>query len=329
MQPPSTSTDRPLWQRLLLRRLKFLLGLVVLVAVVGGGSYLFAPQWLMQLSTWRQAMSAHVERHDVQVGDTRWAYYDGGNGPAIVLLHGYGADKSVWLPVAEQLTRNFRVIIPDLPGWGESTRLPDGDYGIDAQAARLDAFVRTLSLPRFMLIGHSMGGAIAGVYAADHADRVASLVLVDSFGLSFKDNALAGDARAGRNPFAFDDRAGYARMAATVFDKPPSLPGRFIDVLAARNVANRAFLDRVFERLRQPGQYDILDTRLQQLTMPVLGVWCHDDKVIDVSALDTLRNGLTHASSIGASIINGCGHVPELEKPEATAKIIEGFAIAH
>ena len=324
-----TSTERPLWQRLLLRRLKFLLALVVLVAVVGGGSYLSAPQWLMRLDTWRQAMSAHVERHEVQVGDTRWAYYDGGNGPAIVLLHGYGVDKSVWLPVAEQLTRNFRVIIPDLPGWGESTRVSGADYGIDAQAARLDDFVHALDLPRFLLVGHSMGGAIAGVYAADHADRVASLVLVDSFGLSFKDNALTREARAGHNPFVFDDRDGYARMAALVFDTPPSLPGRFIDVLVARNVASRAFLDRVFDRLRQPGQYDILDRRLDKLTMPVLGVWCHDDKVIDVSALDTLRNGLTHASSIGASIINGCGHVPELEKPEATAKIIEGFAIAH
>jgi pimeloyl-ACP methyl ester carboxylesterase len=310
----------------MLRRLKMLLVLVGAIVVIGGGAYLAAPQYLMQLQTWQHAMSAHVDTHQVQAGDTTWSYYDGGDGPAIVLLHGYGADKSVWLPVAKRLTRNFRVIIPDLPGWGESSRQPGADYGIDAQALRLDAFVHALDLPRMMLVGHSMGGAIAGVYAAEHADRVSGLVLMDSFGLKAKDNAFARAARSG-NPFDFDDRAGYRRVAKLAFNTPPELPGRFVDVLVARNVANRAFLDRVFDRLRQ--QDGILDAHLGQLTMPVLGVWCHDDRITDISALDTLRNGLTHASSIGASTINACGHVPELEKPDVTAKILAGFAIAH
>ncbi|HET7358608.1 MAG TPA: alpha/beta fold hydrolase [Rhodanobacteraceae bacterium] len=316
----------PLWQRLMLRRLKMLLVLVGAVVVIGGGVYLAAPQWLVQLQTWQQAMGAHVDTYSVLAGDTTWSYYDGGNGPAIVLLHDYGADKSTWLPVAKQLTRNFRVIVPDLPGWGESSRQPGADYGIDAQAERLAAFVHALNLPRMMLVGHGMGGAIAGVYAAAHPDRVAGLVLIDSAGLKAKDNAFTRAARSG-NPFDFDDRAGYRRVAELVFDTPPALPGRFIDVRVARNVANRAFRDRVFDRLRD--EDDILDAHLGELTMPVLGVWCHDDRVTDVSALDTLRNGLTHASSIGASTINACGHAPQLEKPDVTAKILSGFAIAH
>lgn len=320
---------RPLWQRMLLRRLKFLGFVAAVVLVVGGGTYLLAPQWLMHLNQWREASAADLSTRHVQIGDTQWTYYEGGNGPNIVLVHGFGVDRNVWLPVAKILTRNFHVVIPDLPGWGQSTRLPDGDYGIEAQAKRLDAFVHTLNLGPMILVGHSMGGAIAGVYAAEHPKSVAGLVLMDSFGLTFKKNAFVRDVESGGDPFAFRDRAGFRRMLKLVFKKPPFVPGRFIDVLVKRNVAHRALITGVFKRLQQPGQYDALDSRLGKLTMPVLGVWCRDDKVIDESALDTLRNGLTHSASIGSSIINGCGHVPELEMPRETAQIISGFAIAH
>jgi abhydrolase domain-containing protein 6 len=63
--------------------------------------------------------------------------------------------------------------------------------------------------------------------------------------------------------------------------------------------------------------------------MPVLGLWCHEDRIVDISALDSLRNGLTAASAISASTINGCNHMPMLEKPEQAAQILSGFALSH
>ncbi len=321
--------DRPLWKRLLLRRLKILLGLALVVGVFGGGTYLLAPQWLMAAHTWYQAEKAGLSTHHVQVGHTDWTYYEGGEGPTIVLLHGYAADRNVWLQTAPMLTRHFRLIIPDLPGWGESTRQKDANYDISHQAVRLAGFVRALGLGPFVLVGHSMGGAIAGTYASEHPAKVRALVLMDSFGLSFVENRLAREALAGRNPLAYHDRAGFDRMLHEVFDKPPQIPSRFIDVMIARHNANAAFLQKVFRELMQPDQYTILDKRLAKLTMPVLGLWCRDDKVIDLSALNTLRDGLTHSSSINASVLNDCGHVPEMEKPRETAQVIAGFAIAH
>lgn len=329
MKPDLAPPHRPLWQRLLLRRLKFLLGVAIIVVVFGGGIYLLAPQWLMQANAWRMAESADLSTQSVQVGNTKWTYYTGGDGPTIVLLHGYASNRKIWIKVAKPLTRNFHVVIPDLPGWGDSTRISGADYGIQAQSKRLAAFLHTFNLDHVMLVGHSMGGAIAGYYASAHPDRVASLVLMDSFGLSFKSNAFAKQTLAGHNPFTFDNRTQFKHFAKLAFDTPPDLPGRFIDVLVKRNKANRAFLDHVFDRLRQKSQYAVLDGRLDKLTMPVLGVWCKDDRIIDPSALDTLRNGLTSAPDIGVTVINGCGHVPELEKPDATAHILAGFAIAH
>jgi pimeloyl-ACP methyl ester carboxylesterase len=327
--PPSTNSTTPLWKRMLLRRLKFLAWLAVLLAIVLGGSYLFAPQWLLQANVAREAMAAHVEEHSVQAGDTHWVYYEGGQGPTLVLLHGFDADKSVWLPVAKLLTPHFHLIIPDLPGWGDSSRVPGASYNIDAQAGRLDAFVRTLGLQRFLLVGHSMGGAIAGVYASEHPEQVSALALLDAFGLKGKENAFDRDALAGRNPFVFDHRAGFERATALAYAQPLDLPGRFVDVFVQRNQRNRAFIERTFNELREPGQYLSVQNRLGQLTMPVLGLWCHDDRIVDISALDSLRNGLTAASAISTSTINGCNHMPMEEKPEQTAQILTGFALSH
>ncbi|TAL75923.1 MAG: alpha/beta fold hydrolase [Rhodanobacter sp.] len=314
---------------MLFRRLKFLAGLAIAVVVLVGGSYLFAPQWLMQADDWRQAMQAHLSQHTVQAGDTQWSYYEGGDGPTIVLLHGFDDHKSVWLPVAKQLTPHFHVVIPDLPGWGESSRNMTANYDIDAQATRLESFVHTLGLRRFLLAGHSMGGAIAGVFAAEHPDQVAALALIDSFGLKFNENAFARESLAGRDPFAFNDRASFARAAKLVFKTLPDIPGRFVDVLAKRNVANRAFINKVFNELRAPSQYLAVQNRLGQLTMPVLGLWCKDDRVIDISALDSLRNGLIHAPAISASTLTDCGHMPELEQPDDTARVLTAFALSN
>jgi pimeloyl-ACP methyl ester carboxylesterase len=327
--PPSTTTATPLWKRMLLRRLKFLGWLAALLAIVLGGSYLFAPQWLLQANVTREAMAAHLEKHSVQAGDTHWVYYEGGQGPTIVLLHGFAADKNVWLKTAKLLTPHFHLIIPDLPGWGDSSQVPDASYNIDAQAGRLDAFVQTLHLQRFLLVGHSMGGAIAGVYASEHPEHVAALALLDSFGLKGRQNAFDSDALAGKNPFVYNDRAGFERATSLAFEKPLDLPGRFVDVLVKRNQRGHAFIKRTFAELREPGQYLSVQNRLGQLSMPVLGLWCHDDRIVDISALDSLRNGLTGASAISTSTINGCNHMPMLEKPEQTAQILTGFALSH
>jgi pimeloyl-ACP methyl ester carboxylesterase len=326
MNQPAT---RPLWQRMLFRRLKFLGVLVALVVVLLGGSYLFAPQWLLRAHEMRQAMAAHVEEHTLRAGDTTWSYYEGGQGPTLVLLHGFAADKTVWLPLAEQLTAHFHVVIPDLPGWGESSRDPGANYGVQAQAQRLQAFVDALRLQRFVLVGHSMGGAIAGVYAAEHPQGVAALALLDSYGLKGNPNDFDRSITAGRNPFVYDDRDGFERALKLAFVQPPDVPGRIEDVFVERNRQSRAFIERTMAELRQPDDYLSLQHVLGELTVPVLGLWCHDDRVVDPSALDSLRDGLVQAPAISSSVLNGCNHMPMMEKPEATAQVLTGFVLGH
>jgi pimeloyl-ACP methyl ester carboxylesterase len=314
---------------MLFRRLKFLGVLVALVVVVLGGSYLLTPQWLLRAHVMRQAMTAHVEKHTLRAGDTTWSYYEGGQGPTLVLLHGFAADKTIWLPLAEQLTPHFHVVIPDLPGWGQSSRNAGASYGVEAQARRLQAFLAALGLQRFVLVGHSMGGAIAGVYAAQYPQGVAALALVDAYGLKADPNDFDRAIEAGNDPFVYGDRAGFEHALELAFLQPPEVPGRIEDVFVARNRQNRAFIERTLAQLRRPEEYLSLQQRLGQLTMPVLGLWCRQDRIVDPSALDSLRDGLVQAPAISSSLLNGCGHMPMMEKPEATAQVLTGFVLGH
>ena len=172
-----------------------------------------------------------------------------------------------------------------------------------------------------------VGLAVDWVDAADQPQRVAGVALLDAYGLKADESDFARLASAGKNPYLFDDRAGYARLTALEFAQPPGLPGRFVDVLVERNRRDHDFIQRTFQAVH--AQPLALQQRLGRLTMPVLGVWCHDDRITDISALDSLRNGLTAASAISTSTISGCNHMPMLEKPDTTAQILTGFALSH
>lgn len=313
---------------MLLRRLKFLGVLAGLALVVFGGGYLFAPGLLLKANDYRQAVEAHLNKKQVLAGDTNWVYYEGGTGPTVVLLHGFGADKTIWLPLAAQLTQRFHVVIPDLPGWGESSRDPAASYDLDVQAQRLENFVQAIHLPGMVLVGHSMGGGIAGLYTLAHPDHVAGLVLMDSIGLKSDANAFTREVQAGRNPFVFNDRDGFHQALDLAFQHPPHVAGRFADVYVRRNEQNRAFIDKTFKELIDPSQALALQHRLGDFVTPVMGLWCRNDKIVDYSALESLRNGLTHAHSISATTINDCGHMPMLEKTREVGQILSNFAMS-
>lgn len=313
----------------LARRLKILGGVVIALAVIGLGVYFIAPGAVLRgaiaWQTWRDGL----HQQSVQVGDTRWVYLEGGkkDGPPLVLLHGYGGSYADWLLAAKYLTGNFRVIIPDLPGWGASTRLPNASYGYAAQVDRLHGFVAVLHLDEFALAGHSMGGAIAGLYAAKYPKQVAALVLVDSAGVPFKENAFVRELKAGKSPFDIDDRAQFKHLEALLFANPPSVPARIQDVFVDKSKGERAFDDKVLREITSPGERDALQAKLPDITAPTLAIWCTKDQIIDVSALDAIRKGLTHVPNIGVAELTGCGHMSIMEKPREVAQSITHFVL--
>ena len=310
-------------------RLKILGGVVIALAVIGLGVYFIAPSVVLRGAIAWQAWRDGLHQQSVQVGDTRWVYLEGGkkDGPPLVLLHGYGGSYADWLLATKYLTGNFRVITPDLPGWGASTRLPNANYGYAAQVDRLHGFVDALNLGEIALAGHSMGGAIAGLYAAKYPKDVAALVLIDSSGVPFKENAFVRGLKAGRSPFDIDDRAQFKHLESLLFTHPPSVPARIQDVFVDKSKSERAFDDKVLRELTRPGERDALEAKLPDITAPTLAIWCTKDQIIDLSALDAIRKGLTHAPSISVTELTDCGHMSIMEKPREVAQSITHFVL--
>jgi pimeloyl-ACP methyl ester carboxylesterase len=108
---------------------------------------------------------------------------DGGDGGLpVVFLHSFGGDSSHWASQLDHLRHHRRALAIDLRGHGKSARPKDGDYSVGAYVRDLEVVVEALKLQRFVLVGHSLGAAVANAYAGKHPRRVAGVVLVGAGG---------------------------------------------------------------------------------------------------------------------------------------------------
>jgi abhydrolase domain-containing protein 6 len=252
---------------------------------------------------------------ETTVDGHRVPFLEGGRGEPLLLLHGFGANKDNWLPIAPQLTRHCHVYAPDLPGFGDSTRRDDADYGLESQLDRITAFADALGLERFHLGGNSMGGYLAAMFAARHPDRVASLWLLAPAGAM---GAEASETLAlieqGDNPLVTDTMEQFERLAALCFTRQPWLPAQLKRPLLARARREASFNHKIFSDIF--GEPVALEGRIDGLATPSLVAWGDDDRVLHPSGLDIVVGLLPNAERI---LMPHMGHVPMIERPAETA----------
>ncbi len=121
----------------------------------------------------------NIQSKKVKVDGRDIHYFTAGQGDPLVVLHGGGGDARTWLNNIDALSGNYRVYVPDLPGYGGSQPLV-GDYYIPELAEFVDSFSDNLELESFHLLGHSLGGGIALSYALEFPHKIRKLVLVSS-----------------------------------------------------------------------------------------------------------------------------------------------------
>lgn len=123
------------------------------------------------------------------------AYYDEGNGPVLLMLHGFTGSKLDFHDEVERLAENFRVIVPDNRGHGESTNTADASsYSIQTLTDDLASFIKALRFDRLHLLGHSLGGMVVIRYALTRPAELASLILMDTSPAPMTMPATARDA---------------------------------------------------------------------------------------------------------------------------------------
>ena len=198
--------------------------LVLAIALVAGAVVLWRdPYSLVRAEFTRQRLAAGLSKTSVVIDDHRWVYAysdDAPTGaPTVVMLHGFTGMKENWYPVARRLRGHYRLLVPDLPGWGESQRIAGADYGFVAQSARVARFIKQVADAKggVVLLGHSMGGGIAALTAARYPDEVARVGLLDAAGVRFADNRFGEQVLAGHNPFAVHDAYTLEHYLGTVY----------------------------------------------------------------------------------------------------------------
>ncbi|MBU1170709.1 MAG: alpha/beta fold hydrolase [Proteobacteria bacterium] len=265
--------------------------------------------------------AAHLAVKSTTINGIDIRYLDGGKGPALVLIHGFGADKDNWTRVSKYLTGHFRVIAPDLPGFGESSKLTDLDYSLSAQAQRLHDFVSALGLKKIHLGGSSMGGAISGVYASMYPDQVESLWLVAPGAVNAPEQSDLGKAlMEGKNPLINETPEEFDTTLDFVFYKKPYIPSSIMAMLARQSVAEKAIKDIVFKAIIT--DKTSIDTLLTGSTIPTLVLWGDHDRCLHVSGAGVLCEKMANATCV---IMESAGHLPMIERPEEAAEAFLAF----
>ncbi|MBD2858567.1 alpha/beta hydrolase [Spongiibacter sp. KMU-158] len=292
---------------------------------------------LQQLAQWRpktgslwnrlqpfMAMQAGMRTHSVAVGDQQLCFWQGGqlDGPPLLLVHGFGASKENWVNICRGLGRTFRLIVPDLAGFGNSSFSVESNYRLDIQADRLALLLDELGIESTLLAGSSMGGGICAQLAARHPQKVAGLVLMNAAGAPAKYNSLLeAGLRAGVNYLSPADRAGVHRTFQICLHRRHRVQGALLALISGGEMPHRKSVnDFIFTHLVDSlvPTWDCLGG----IKAPTFILWGDADQVLDSSCVDGFLDQIETSNAV---ILPECGHLPMLEEPGLTVRLVTDF----
>jgi pimeloyl-ACP methyl ester carboxylesterase len=297
----------------------FIAILIIIVAVIG--AYYAFPEKVADYFINAERSKANLTRKEIKIDDYNIVYLEGGTGPTILLLHGYSANKDNWPRFAAYLTKDYHVVIPDLPGHGESSQPIGARYDAVSQVERLHKFAQAIKISKFHIAGNSMGGWFSGAYAVRYPGEIISVGLFDAAGVqSLKKNEVSKLFEQGENPLQLKGEDDLSRLMSLIFANPPRLPYPFKKMFIQKAAASKAINEKIGRDLR--GGISSLQQDLPKINVPVLILWGDQDRIVDISSVPVFENGLKNHQTV---IIKDCGHVPMIEKTQETANAYRKF----
>lgn len=253
---------------------------------------------------------------------------------AVVLLHGAGADcaRLSWKHLLPGLVARFRVLAPDLPGHGGTPELEQPTTA--AYAAWLRDFLEAEGVERAVLVGLSLGGALALGYALEHPHRVEGLVLVASYGLSPKVPyhgllrlLLRSPLRGVVSSPALRRGRGLRWALRFVVGNPRRVDMELLDDVraAVRGASPGLFWRWLATELRPGGVRTCYLDRLSQLLCPTLLVHGDRDRLVPLRHVREAARRIPQAQLV---VLRGCGHWPPREQPEGLLHVVEDFLLS-
>jgi abhydrolase domain-containing protein 6 len=298
---------------------KGLAGLAVVVLVLAGSLgviYSFFPGVLLAVLYKQYETKAGVSAASVDVEGYTVPYYKGGKNEAIVLIHGFGDSKVSFVQMVEYLTPKFYVVLPEVPGFGDTSKDPNRKYSIRSQVETLHGAFKKIGLTRFILGGNSMGGHIAAAYALRYPEDVSHLILIDASGLKVDDDIPFRNSES-----RIESEADFDAYMQQVFVQPPVIPGPFKREFIREAAANFDWQNKIRTDIREGEDYDLKD-RLKDIRVPTLILWGDKDVIVKLDVGSAYNKGIN--GSI-LQVFSNCGHSPQYERPKETADAILAF----
>lgn len=302
------------------RRWPFYL-LIVLGALAGVASWAYSPALPPDMLTARYANDKSMF---IEVAGARAHVRDQGNptGIPIVLLHGAGGSLHVWEGWVRELGPMARLISVDLPGHGLTGAWPRHEYTVEAYVDFVEALADTLNLDRFVLAGHSLGGAVVWAFAATRPDRVSQIILIDAAG---ETRDPPWPTKLARLPIVGD---------IGIFFKPERWVRRkLFEAYADPAMVTAERVKRTAELQRFPGNREAALQRartqepldpapLKRLGVATLILWGAQDRWVPVADAFRFQNDIKGAK---LQVFEKLGHDPMEEDPVATAAAVAAF----
>jgi len=275
-----------------------------------------------------QPLPASVRERFIEAGGVRFRFLQGGatSGLPILLLHGWPTWAEVWIPVAWVLGARHPWIAPDLPCQGQSSSLPGKARTLTAYRKAIAAFIDALALPRFAVVGNSMGGTLAIMAVLDRPERVAKVVVLDAAGLTPK---LPGRTARMYLPFLLPCfiRAPGPKSVRKLLTKAVFHDPRFADDVWVNAIVGawkprdrrKGFMATGFALRRSDASVAADLGRIHAPTLVLSGR--HDVQFPWQSA----EEATTRIQGSRFAAIEDAGHFPMVEKPRETAQRISEF----
>lgn len=254
-----------------------------------------------------------------------WSVFAEGNGKVLVFLHGFPFDQRLYLEACRPLSDSYRVIIPDLPGFGESRFRPGAEpncFAMGDFADGLAALLDELGEPKALICGLSMGGYIAMQFFRRHPDRLSGLIFCDT--RSTPDLPAAAEKR--RHLADSIHQTGVKSLAAQMVPSllsPKTLASNQKVVLYLTNIISGQDASAVAAAARGMADRDDSTVFLKEIVVPTLFLAGEDDRISPPSVMREMADAVRGSEF---RTIPGAGHLPPLENPEYFALSVRTFA---
>lgn len=250
-----------------------------------------------------------MSEEEIYINGLKINYRIAGLGPAVLILHGWGKGSDSWIEVQKLLTeKGYKVICPDLPGFGKSQKPPQ-PWGLDNYCDFIEKFIFVLNLEKFYLLGHSFGGALAVKCCLKFPQKIEKLFLIAAACFrrrNFKKRLFFLIAKIFKIfsflPFYQQIRKSFYKFIVKESDYPYT-----------EGIMRDSYLKIIKEDL---------ENVLEKIQVPVIIIWGEKDKIKKLKEAQRISKEIKNSK---LKILENVGHNPHSETPQKLAETITHF----